>query len=40
MIAFADQALRLDGRLNQAVADMGEPDFATMGSLIELPATL
>ena len=40
MIAFADDALVLDGRLNQAVAAMGEPDFATLGELVEMPAIL
>ena len=38
MIALADQALGLDGRLSDAVEGMGKPDFATMGNLVALPA--
>ena len=40
MTGFADQALGLDGRLEAAVEAMGAPDFATMGSLVALPAVL
>lgn len=40
MIGFADQALGLGGRLIEAVEAMGDPDFATMGTLVELPALL
>lgn len=39
MIALADRALGLEGRLSNAVAAMGEPDFATMGAVVELPVT-
>jgi predicted protein tyrosine phosphatase len=38
MIGLADEALGLGGRLVGAVEAMGEPDFATMGSLVALPA--
>lgn len=38
MIALADRALGLDGRLEAAVEAMGEPDFASMGALVALPA--
>jgi len=38
VIAMADRVLGLGGRLSGAVAAMGEPDFATMGTLVELPA--
>jgi predicted protein tyrosine phosphatase len=37
MIALADEALGLGGRLAGAVEAMGEPDFSTMGNLITLP---
>jgi predicted protein tyrosine phosphatase len=38
MIRLADEALGLRGRLVDAVERMGTPDFATMGTLVELPA--
>ena len=38
MIRLADEALGLGGRLADAVDGMGTPDFATMGSLVALPA--
>ena len=37
MIAFADEALGLGGRLADAVEAMGDPDFSTMGALVALP---
>lgn len=40
IIGIADRIMGLDGRLVDAVDAMGEADFATMGSLVELPADL
>ncbi len=40
MIQLIDEELELGGRLIAAVEDMGEPDFSTMGTLVELPARL
>ncbi len=40
IIGIADQIMGLEGRLIGAVEAMGEADFATMGSLVELPAEL
>ncbi len=40
MIRLIDAELALAGRLIAAVEAMGEPDFATMGTLVELPARL
>lgn len=40
IIGLADQIMGLDGRLIGAVEAMGDADFATMGSLVELPAVL
>ena len=38
MIRLADEALGLRGRLSDAVAAMGEPDFTGVGCLVEMPA--
>ena len=40
IIRIADQIMGLDGRLIDAVEAMGEADYATMGSLVELPVEL
>ncbi len=40
MVGLIDTELGLDGRLVDAVGAMGEPDFSTMGTLVELPAKL
>lgn len=40
IIRIADQIMGLDGRLIGAVEAMGEADYATMGSLVELPVEL
>lgn len=40
MIALADQLMRLDGRLVEAVRAMPPPDLLTIGQLVALPAEL